>query len=296
MPYMMQPLNPAQGVIFLWTQWNSFLPRSTENRFVPKLFETCRGRSKQTVRTRLFGWAEKISGCQFPQFNPNVHVIPESKVPKEGTDYQAADPQTARSYFMLWVRVDEHGRKFVFDESPSMSEGAWVDDDGGKGDGQRVFAGRGIDFYKEHIRGREKQHGREATRRKGDPRAFATEAAAREGGQSLFELFMNDGGQEETAPMYFEPAKVRHTILLDLEKVNAELAYDERKPISVVNEPHLYVSERCQNLIRAMLNWSPDQGKDSPWKDPVDTLRYLFDEPLYYVDPKVPTVVGGRGW
>ena len=112
----------------------------------------------------------------------------------------------------------------------------------------------------------------------------------------MFELFLNDGGTPDTAPLFFEPAKVRQTIMLDLEKVNDELSYKEDEPISVINEPRLYVMENCQNLIRAMFNWSPDQGSDSPWKDPIDALRYLFDEPLYYVDPAVPEVVGGRGW
>ena len=297
MPYIMQPLNPAQAVVFLWTQWNVFLPRSKNNPTVPALFDKCLGKSKATVRTRLYCWAERLSGCQFPQFNPNVHILTPDRLPREGTDYHSTDPQMARSYFMLWARVDALGRKFVFDEFPRYGEeGAWVSDDGDAGDGQRMFAGRGINFYKETIRAREVTHGREATRRKGDPRAFATEAAAKDGGQSLFELFLNDGGTPDTAPLFFEPAKVRQTIMLDLEKVNDELSYKEDEPISVINEPRLYVMENCQNLIRAMFNWSPDQGSDSPWKDPIDALRYLFDEPLYYVDPAVPEVVGGRGW
>lgn len=310
MPYMMQPLNPTQGVIFLWTHWNLFLPRyredpreeKTQNNHWPELFKKVRGKSRQVVRTRLFGWAEKISGCQFPQFSPDIHVIPASKVPEEGTDYMSGDPATARSYFFLWARVDEFGRKFIFDESPRChEEGEWVTSDGERGDGTRVFAGRGVDFYKQHLRRREREHQREPVRRKGDPRAFATEAAAKEGGQSLFDLFLNDGrvGVEggDLEPMFWEAAKIRQTIDLDLEKVNAELAWDDSKGKPTRdNEPSLYVSDRCENLIRCMLNWHPDQGRDSPYKDPVDALRYLFDEPLHYLDPKVPEVVGGKGW
>ncbi len=296
MPYMMQPLNPAQGVIFLWTQWNLFLPRDLDNPATPALFIKCRGKSKQTVKTRLFGWTEKISGCQFPQFNPSVHVIPANKVPREGTDYMAADPATARSYFLLWARVDRLGRKFVFAESPAMTEGEWAENDEERGEGTRLYAGRGVNWYKAYIRRREKEHGREAIRRKGDPRGFAAKSVADEGAETLFELFAKEGKDADSAPLLFEPAKVRASILLDLEKVNDELSYDDSKPLSLDNEPRLYISETCQNLIRAMLNWSPDQGTDSPWKDPVDTLRYLFDEPLYFVDPEVPECVGGRGW
>lgn len=296
MPYLMQPLNPAQGVIFMWTHWNVFLPPAKDDPRVPDLFTKCRGKTRQTVQTRLFGWATKIVGCQFPKFSADVHVIPPERVPKQGTVYMSADPATARSYFLLWCLVDAGGRKFIFRESPSLEEGEWVTADGEKGDGQRLYAGLGTNAYKRYIRQREQGEGRAALKRFGDPRAFATEAAAREGGQSLFELYESDGGEADSAPMVFSPARVRATIQLDLEKVNDELYYDDQKPISVENEPHLYIAEDCQNLIRAMFHWSPDQGSDSPWKDPIDALRYLFGEPLFYSDPGIPEVVGGRGW
>ena len=333
MPYIMQPLDPAQGVIFLWTHWNVFLPRyrsdpqdpKSENPHIPALFATTRGKAPGAVRTRLFGWAEKLSGCQYPQFRPEVHVVPLSHVPAEVTVYMAGDPATARSYFLLWVAVDRRGRKFVFDESPRLTEGEWVNEEGERGEGQRLYAGRGSKWYKGYIRAREREHEREMEkgqsaevrgqrsdfslreergpwtplRRKGDPRAFATAAAARDGGESLFELYRHDDAsaeQPDAGPMEWEPAKVRATMDLDLEKVNDELDYDEKRPVNAENEPSLYIVERCQNLIRCMLNWSPEQGSDSPWKDPNDTLRYLFDEPLCYVDPQVPEIVGGRGW
>ena len=38
------------------------------------------------------------------------------------------------------------------------------------------------------------------------------------------------------------------------------------------------------------------QGEKSPYKDPVDVLRYLFGEQLYYSDPEVPECSGGCGW
>ena len=305
MPYIMQPLDPHGVVIFMWTQWNPFLPRSADNPAVPSLFDKCKGKSRVTVRIRLFGWAEKLTGCQFPQFNTNVHVVEHAKVmemlkDKKLTVYHADDPAMARSHFMLWAGVDAQGRAFVFDESPRLEEGEWVADDGEKGDGARVYAGRGVNFYKQYIRARETEHGQAAIRRKGDPRAFATEAAAAEGGKSLFELFAEpdpaDPENAVTAPLPFEPAKVRARISFEVEVLNNLLAFDENKPISVENEPRLYINDRCQNLIRALLNWDPAQGETSPWKDPIDCLRYLFDEELVYVDPNVPDIVGGRGW
>ncbi|MDE2103420.1 MAG: hypothetical protein KGL39_39630 [Patescibacteria group bacterium] len=317
MPYLMQPLNPGQGVIFLWTHWNLFQPRSEQNPAVPELFDTARGKSKRTVRMRLFGWAEKLSGCQFPAFNPNVHVIPHERIEAmlrpdgaeapQLTSYLAGDPATARSYYLLWLGVDKLGRKFIFDESPRIGEGDWVGDDGEKGDGQALYAGRGTDFYKGYIRAREREHGVQALRRFGDPRAFATEAAARDGGADLFQLFLHGAAAEgeedagDLAPMNWEPAKVKRSLAAEaasgsLDMINTAFNYDAEQPISVENEPQLYISERCENLIRALLNWDPAQGDKSPWKDPIDTLRYLFGEPLYYQDPEIPEIVSGSGW
>jgi len=218
--------------------------------------------------------------------------------------------------------VDALGRKFVFDESPRREEGEWVTLKGQRGDGQKVYAGKGTDWYKAHFREREAEHktgpaetqkGRKGEQagtatgaspsrpplqgeesvvlRTGDPRAFATQAAAKEGGMSLMELF----AQGEDA-MYFEPAPVRATIAADCEIINSWLAYDDARPISVENEPKLYISERCQNLIQCLLNWSSQGGLENVWKDGVDALRYLAVIDPQYQDPKAPEVVGGRGW
>ena len=309
MPYLMQPLDIAQGVIFLWTHWNPFQPNSKLDPNLPAIADKARGKSKLTVRMRLFGWAEKLSGCQFPAFNPNVHVINHEKIEemlkgKKLTSFLAGDPATARSYFLLWLGMDRLGRMFIFDESPRKAEGEWVTDDGDKGDGQRLYGGRGVNFYKQYIRAREREHGVQALRRFGDPRAFATEAAAAEGGRSLFELFADEGEGEitpATEGMFWEPAKVMRSLAAEaacgsLDKINDAFSYDADKEITVENEPKLYISERCENLIRALLNWDPAQGEKSPYKDPVDVLRYLFGEQLYYSDPDVPEVIGGRGW
>ena len=311
MPYIMQPLNFQQGVIFTWTHWNPFLPLGKWNAVCPDVFDRCVGRGRQQTRVRLFGWVEKISGCRIPNFRPEVHVLRHEVIEQklkagELTIYMSCDPATARSYYMLWKGVDRQGRQYILHESPGYDEGEWVGTNGEAGDGQKLYAGMGVKWYKAHIRDIERKLGATAVRRKGDPRAFATQAAAAEGGTSLFELFRQDheergeaggergGGNDDYAPMYFEPAKIRQTIDLDLEKITSLLAYDVERPVTVENEPRLYVSDRCQNLIRCWLNW--DGKPDSPHKDPVDAGRYLFDEETPFIDESVPQVVGGRGW
>lgn len=300
MPYIMQPLDFAQGVIFTWCHWNPFLPTGGRwNPKMPALFDKCVGRAKWQVRVRLFGWVEKLAGCRIANFDPNVHVIPHERIEKllkEGrlTTYMAADPATARSYFLAWKGVDADGNEYLFDESPRITEGEWVAADGAPGDGQKVFAGMGSNWYKRHIREREREHGIEAEKRFGDPRAFATAAAHADGGVNLFELFGADGEQPEEEAMTFYPAKIRQTVDMDLEMVVTKLAYDTQRPLTPENQPRLYISDRCQNIVRCWLNW--DGKQDSPFKDGVDAPRYLFCEETPYQDPNVPAVVGGGGW
>jgi hypothetical protein len=314
MPFIVQPLNMSQVVIFMWTHWNVFLPNSKEYPGWPAYFEKCLGQSKQTVRTWLFGWTERVSGSQIPNFIPKYypegHIIPHAEVEKllkekKLTTYMADDPHTARSHATQWKGVaapgiDDRPMEYIFDESPRIEEGEWASADGLMGDGQRVYAEEGVDFYKKHFREREREHGQPAFRRKGDPRAFATEQAAAGGGTTYFELFERDevNGDKDLEPMYFEPAKVRRLTLLgdkpDIAKITDALAFNPNKPVDAHNHPHLLISDRCQNTIRAWINW--DGKNDSPWKDFVDVSRYNFDEPAFFIDPDMPESMGGRGW
>jgi hypothetical protein len=323
----MQPLDFNRGLIFTWCHWNPFQPKGNwRGGKFPAIFDTCLGQPKWKVRVKLFGWIEKLAGARIGNFDPNVHVIPHEKIAKllaekKLTTYCMADPHIARSYFIAWKGVDRDGIEYIFDECPNQDEGEWVDANGDEGEGSRVYASVGVNFYKKLIRSREREHGVEATRRFGDPRAFATQAAAAEGGTSLFELFRRDGSAGENrengdrnsvssasscsvpddlAPMYFEPARIRQTVDLDLERVVSLLAFDREKfeaegTLTVENQPKLYISDRCVNIIRALTNFDGDP--DSPFKDPIDAgARYGFCEETPFIDDTVSNVRGGGGW
>lgn len=326
-PYRMQPLDPNRGLIFTWCHWNPFQPSGKWlGGKYPAIFDTCSGQPKWKVRVKLFGWIEKLAGAKIGNFDPNIHVIPHEKIEKllaekKLTTYCMADPHIARSYFIVWKGVDENGIEYIFDECPNLDEGEWVDANGDEGEGTRVYGSVGVNFYKKLMRDRERGHGCEPARRFGDPRAFATQAAAAEGGTSLFELFMHDEsegragtplpadgsqrsasptGDSDLAPMYFEPARIRQTVDLDLERFVTLLQFDREKferegTLTVENQPRLYISDRCQNFIRALLNFDGDSK--SPFKDPIDAgARYGFCEETPFLDPKQPEVIGGGAW
>lgn len=294
MPFTLQPLDLNKGVVCFWTHWNPFLPD------LDKLFRKARGKSRSEVLCRIFGWTTKMSGSYFPGFRPAVHVIPPERVPREGTDYMAVDPATAKSYAILWLRVDRLGRWFVYDESPRMEgEGEWVTAEGQEGEGVRVYGSKGVEWYQGYIRSREAEHAeergegkgeRDEPTRYGDPRFFATQSATAEGGTSLLELHL-----ATEQPMIFIMAQVKRNARFDVQLINDRLDYDTEKPVTIENEPKLFISSRCGNLIRAMAGITLDVKDDDPHWDFIDALRYLTVMQPCYNDPEAADFVGGRG-
>ena len=250
---------------------------------------TLDGRGSYELKIRAYGWAESLQGSQFPKFGQH-NVITHDKIPTAGTNYMVVDPAGSRNWFMLWMRVDEQGRHYVYREWPDINVGEWAlpseKSDGKIGIGQRNGAGRGINDYKELIKDLEQKESIFA--RYIDPRAGATQAAGKEGGTSLMELLDSD-----PAPMYFEPAagiRVDEGVGL----INDWLAFNQNMPISIQNEPKLYVSDCCQNLIYSLREWTGADGDKGATKDPIDCLRYLaVMDPQHHTNRSFAAVGGG---
>jgi len=195
MPYMMQPLNPNWGVMFMWNTMNPFQPRGqwtpcgvangesnaeslVESRSstlpwnggLPAMFDACVGDPRWKVLVRIFGWIERVGQLALGNFNPEVHVMRGEK--REALDrmiregkacvYQGDDPETQRSHAILWLAVFApsptwpKGLKYIFDESPTAGEGEWVNGNGERGEGQFVYRATGANWYKRYLRERER--------------------------------------------------------------------------------------------------------------------------------------------
>ena len=91
---------------------------------------------------------------------------------------------------MLWLAIDEHGRRYIYREFPSADWGEWAVP--GPGDGKRGLAQTqdvllGIADIVEHIKTLE---GKEAIEERYiDPRMGATQAAGKLGGTSYIRSF-----------------------------------------------------------------------------------------------------------
>jgi len=69
-----------------------------------------------------------------------------------------------------------------------------------------------------------------------------------------------------------------------LQALISKMSYDTSKPLDSVNRPHFYISQDCENIIRALAEYTGDQGLKEAWKDPIDVLRYAAIADLDHVD------------
>jgi len=107
----------------------------------------------------------------------------------------------------------------------------------------------------------------------------------RDHNQSLIDLLANPdrgaGGEITKEGLLFVPSAMAH-IDESCALVNNLFAYDMSREVSILNEPKLYISEECQNLIYSLKTWTGSDGDKGASKDPVDALRYLIlMDPIY---------------
>ena len=263
MPYMADGRSKTSGIIWFHSKFNVYSP-------FDQMVKQLSNKTDYEKKIRAYGWAQALVGSQFPMFG-EVHILPEEKIPTEGTNYMSCDPAGARNWFMLWCRATKEGDFYIYREFPDETYGEWAlpdsKADGREGPAQRSSAGRGIDEYKALIR--DLEGGEKIIERYIDPRAGATQLIGKDGGTSLVDL-LDDGD----SPMYFRPSagiKIDQGVSI----LNDWLYYDQAQPITYINKPKLFISEKCQNLIYSMREWTGSDGDKGAAKDPIDALRYI---------------------
>lgn len=263
MPYIAECSKGSANVIWFHSILNRYSP-------FDQIKLALRGRGPYEVKIRAYGWAESLAGSQFPRFG-EANIIPADQVPEEGTNYMAVDPAGSRNWFMVWLRIDEFGNKFVYREWPDISMGEWAlpseKADGRPGPAQKQGAGMGLTEIKEHILTLE--GGEEIAERYIDPRAAGSPVINKEGGTTLLQLL-----DEEPCAMYFTPAaglRLEEGISI----INDWFSYDQNQEISAINQPKLFVSEECHNLMWCLREWTGLDNEKGASKDPIDALRYI---------------------
>lgn len=98
-PRVVKCFSEHRGVVFFQPMDNPFGNPAA-------VFDIWRSNPVRVIKERLYGWATKTFSGQFPRFNKNVHVIPGSRIPVQGTRYQMIDPTPGgRPFFLIYVKI-----------------------------------------------------------------------------------------------------------------------------------------------------------------------------------------------
>lgn len=233
---------------------------------------------------RFHGIPNRAMTAQFPKFREHIHVVSHESIPKEGTNWHVIDPAGGKNWFMIWVRVTAGGNAYVYREWPDVSYGDWARP-GNKhsvpGDAQEGM-GWGIADYCSEIRRLERVQDGDRIRQEDihlriiDPRLGAEERPGEEGTTTIINGLIDHGLMVYQAPGLIEE--------MGIQAINSLLSWNEDKERDVINQPKLFFSDRCQNLIYCMTEYSGTGGKNEPEKDPIDCLRYGATYPFEYID------------
>jgi phage terminase large subunit-like protein len=283
MPYTSECMRKDSSIIFFPTECNPFQP-------VLEIKRVVQGETEANRKIRAYGWVERQAVGYFSKFSKH-HIVPESSVPAQGTNYMVVDPAGSRMWFALWMRIAEDGAAYVYREFPDLRNyGHWAEigekPEGEIGDAAKP-QGWGLSDYKRTFLDLEKGEG--VFERLIDPRAGGTPHQTDDGSETTIELLGNDPDG-----MHFVPASGVH-IEQGISAVNEMMSYNIDEPVSGANKPRLFISDACGNLIRSIQNISPVGGDRNRWKDPIDCLRYLAVHGCNYVDAKRNGYVGPRG-
>lgn len=230
--------------------------------------------SEEEREARVSGKAMYLKGLIFKTFYPNVHVLKQDiQVPYGAPVWNVVDPHSDKPFASIWAFPDSKGDLYIFDEWPNEDFYKMHNCQLTIQDYKRIFGDKesGLMIHKRII-----------------DRHFADTASSinkRTLRQELQSIGLN-----------YQPSyKAEEEVDTGIEKVRRYLAYDTSRPLNNLNQPKLYVSPRCKNVIASLSKWSrdPDNGKAKEgYKDFCDVTRYLcmdnpkISEPAPPYEPK----------
>ena len=289
-PLVQQCVRPGARVLYFHSSENPYggfdsIARTLENAPLGE------------VLCRAYGVPTKAVGDRFPRFNEDVHVIDPGSVPEEGTRYMVVDPASGRNWFAVWAVVTDR-QIVVYREFPAMDVyykgvgelGPWADVDSKKLDGRRGpgsdSLGFGLSRYMDFFE--ELEGGEEIFERLVDSRFGASANLALDRPTTLLEELSELGYDFIPTPGL--------NIDEGIELINEKLDYDPSQELGLGNEPGLYISSECRNLIFALKTWTGRDGKDGATKDPIDVLRYLVSSSPMHVGEGALMSTGGGSY
>lgn len=131
MPYIQDATLERAKVFYFHSEMSPFGPgpNGSGKPFAESVAEDCAGKPTEYIQRIAYGYTEDVIGLCYPKFRGDVHVIPASELPAEGTNYCFIDPAGDRNWFILWVRVAPGNprRFYIYREWPDAQRyGEWA--------------------------------------------------------------------------------------------------------------------------------------------------------------------------
>ena len=282
---------PDCRIHYFWTQDSPFIDGK-------ELIRTYSKQPQEVKLARLFGIPSKSFEGRFPKFNRESNVIEHEQIPFikdpsiDVTRYFICDPGGSKPWVALWAGVMRDGRIFIYREFPDSTMGAWAlphvngagKSVGKPGPGQRPL-GWGYIEYRDHFE--DLEDGEDIFERIVDPRMGAATVRTKEGESNIINTMSNLGFVFRAAPGV--------DIEAGIAKINDALSWDDTEPMTVDNTPKLFVSDRCDNTVSSMMEYS-GQSRSEHWKDQIDCLRYLMVSGADHISESSLQATGGGGY
>lgn len=277
-------------IYYFWTQDNPFIPSDA--------VDALKGRPQEEILAIAHGIPSRPALGKFPRFDELVHVLPHEKLPwllpvKDGfpipefTRYCVIDPSGSKPWAIGWFAVSANDCVYLYRESPDISFGTWAEPSAtleGKPGPAAKPNGFGINDYVELLK--HEETGEEIFERIIDPRLGAALTQSKEGATSIITELEEAGIHVIAAP----------GLMIDhgLQLINNRLAYDAAQPVSALNTPHFFISDRCEQTLYAFKNYTAQGGPTEACKDWIDLPRYLFEHGADFIskDAMKTTSVG----
>jgi hypothetical protein len=78
-------------------------------------------------------------------------------------------------------------------------------------------------------------------------------------------------------------------------KINDALSWNDTEPMTDENKPKLYISDRCENTITSMMEYT-GQSRSEHFKDQLDCIRYLMVSGADHITNQSMMATGGGGY
>jgi len=267
-------------VHYFWTEDNPFLPT---DEFKSKM----RGLPEDEILARAYGIPTKSVKAIFTKFDRAVNVVKHEDIPfvknpnYPVTRYMAIDPAGSRNWTILWIAVDVAGTWWVYREWPSHAVyGAWAEPGStaeGKAGPAQTSLGYGIKEYVQLIK--DAEEGEKIFERLIDPRMGAAEKQSSDEGATTI---ISDLDKHDMTVIPAPGVDVDNGIQL----IQGLLAWNPEKPRDSLNSPRYFVSDRCENHIHAMCEYTAKGGANEATKDFIDPARYAAVSNIMYVAPE----------